>query len=206
MLSLSLYSCLMNICPPLLLLSQVWNVRSAHQLCPTPTWTGGGLVQHWEVRWTWSLAVKPRTRVQYRTSTHQGAPCLLHSADPKGRGSSAATRCVRSATSSSTQPHRPKFTTMANPTRSDSSRSAMARCQAPQVGPECCLTGRPFVCSLFSKLDIYPEHWIKCSAAGLVTLCSTIGPCRLTESHTLFTAHCHQPPCANSPRLVFNRS
>lgn len=147
--SLSLCCILYLPCP--LLLSQVWNVRSAHQLCRTPSWTGGALAPREEFRWTSSLVAAPRMRVQYLTSSHQGARCLLHSADPKGRGSSGATHCVRSATSSSTPPHRPKFTTMANPTRRDSSRSAMARCQAKQVGRECCLIDHLFVCFLLQN-------------------------------------------------------
>lgn len=122
--------------------SQVWNVRSAPQLCQTPSWTGGGLVV---VRWMASIAVTHRMRVQYQMSSHQGEPCLLHSTDPKGKGNSGATHCVKSATSNSTLLHRPRFTTMANPTRKDSSKSAMARCQATQVGLEWCSSDHVFV-------------------------------------------------------------
>ena len=121
-------------CP--LLLSQVWNVRSAHHLCRAPSWTGEGSAPFSGCRWTSRPAATPRMRVQCRTSSHQGEPCLLRSSDLRGRESSGATPCARCATSSSTQPHRPRSTTTASPTRRGSSRSAKARCQVTQVGPE----------------------------------------------------------------------
>ncbi len=132
MLSFLLYSS----CP--LLLSQEWNVRSARRLCRAPSWTEGALAPGWGCRWTASLAAKPRMRVQYWMSSHQGAPCLLHCTGPKGRESIGATRCVRSATSSWTRPRRRRSTTTANPTRRDSNRSAMERFQVTQVGLEGC--------------------------------------------------------------------
>lgn len=161
---------------------QVWNVRSARHLSWTPSWTGGSSAPYWSVQWTWNPALNLRMRVHYRTSSQQGAPCLLRRTDLRGRKSSGATRCVTSATSSSTLPLRPRFTTTANPTRRDWRRSATARRRTAQVGPQ---THRGFLpChSAFRPGNYY--QWEQMQVDGVAHLCVPSPPPQCIYSTTV---------------------
>lgn len=128
-----------------LFLSQVWNALSANCLCQILSWSPVVLEQGRWRKWPWSLAATSR-RTQNQGAGpqgagHQGASCVLHSTDPKGKRSGGPTPCVRSATSNSTHPRRPRSTTTANPTRRGWKRSATAKCQTAQVGQRWFMVG-----------------------------------------------------------------